>query len=105
MDGVYAPGLDAKPEFFSLRPPENGEVRELAELLAKRIPALLRRHDGDTAQFDGEESDRLACDQPWLSEVYAASVCGRIATASEAGRRIAVGGDREIGRASCRERV
>jgi len=94
IDGVYAPGLDAKPEFFSLRPPENGEVRELAELLAKRIPALLRRHDGDTAQFDGEESDRLACDQPWLSEVYAASVCGRIATASEAGRRIAVGGDR-----------
>jgi len=30
MDGVYAPGLDGKPEFFALRPPENGEVRELA---------------------------------------------------------------------------
>lgn len=94
IDGVYAPGLDGKPEFFPLRPPETGEVRELVELLAKRIPALLRRRGVDTTQADDEESDRLARDQPWLSEVYAASVCGRIATGSEAGRRVAVGGDR-----------
>ena len=70
------------------------KVRELAELLAKRIPALLRRRGLDTTPSDEEESDRLARDQPWLSEVYAASVCGRIATGSEAGRRVAVGGDR-----------
>src|SRR5881409_2205801 len=94
IDGVYAPGLDAKPEFFSLRPPENGEVRELAQLLAKRIPALLKRRGIDTPQSDEEESDRLARDQPWLSEVYAASVCGRVATGPKAGRRVAVGGDR-----------
>ena len=94
IDGVYAPGLDGKPEFFALRPPETGEVRELAELLAKRIPALLRRRGLDTTQSGEEESDRLARDQPWLSEVYAASVCGRIATGPEAGRRVAVGGDR-----------
>ena len=93
-DGVYAPGLDGQPEFFALRPPENGEVRELAQLLAKRIPALLKRRGIDTPQSDEEESDRLARDQPWLSEVYAASVSGRIATGPEAGRRVAVGGDR-----------
>src|SRR5439155_8126189 len=94
IDGVYAPGRDGKPEFFPLRPPENSEVRELAELLAKRIPVLLRRRDGDTPQCGAEESDRLARDQPWLSEVYAASICGRIATGPDTGRRVAVGGDR-----------
>src|SRR3989449_4483741 len=94
MDGVYAPGLDGKPEFFALRPRENGEVRELAQLLAKRIPALLTRRGAGTLPPDEGESDRLARDQPWLSEVYAASVSGRIATGPEAGRRGAVGRDR-----------
>jgi hypothetical protein len=65
----------------------------LAELLAKRIPALLRRRRLDTTQSDEQEPDRLARDQPWLSEVYAASVCGRIATGPEA-PRVPVGGDR-----------
>jgi len=69
-------------------------VRELAQLLAKRIPALLTRRGAGTPPLDEEESDRLARDQPWLSEVYAASVSGRIATGPEAGRRVAVGGDR-----------
>src|SRR6058998_619748 len=94
MDGVYAPGLDGKPEFFALRPPENGEVRELAQLLAKRIPALLIRRGVGTPPPDEGESDRLARDQPWLSDVYAASLSGRIATGPEAGRRVAVGRDR-----------
>jgi len=94
IDGVYAPGLDGKPEFFALRPLENCEVRELAELLSKRIPNLLKRRGIDTPQWGTEESDRLACDQPWLSEVYAASVCGRLATGPETGHRVAVGGDR-----------
>ena len=67
--------------------------QELAELLAKRIPALLRRRGLDTPQRGAEESDRLARDQPWLSEVYAASVCGRVATGPKAGRRVAVGGE------------
>src|SRR5438132_5191746 len=66
-DGVYAPGLDGKPEFFALRPPENGEVRELAQLLAKRIPALLIRRGVGTPRPDEGESDRLARDQPWLA--------------------------------------
>src|SRR5437867_5518743 len=92
MDGVYAPGLDGKPEFFALRPPENGEVRELAQLLAKRIPALLTRRGAGTLPPDEGESDRLARDQPWLSELYAASVSGRIATGPKAGGWGAAGG-------------
>ena len=72
-------------EFFSLRPPENFEVRELAELLAKRISALLNVAASRRQAGDAEESDRLARDQPWLSEVYAASVCGRLATGPDSG--------------------
>jgi hypothetical protein len=94
IDGVYAPGLDGKPEFFPLRPPENSEVAGLAEQLAQRIPALLKRHGLDAGRSDAEDSDRLARDQPWLAEVYAASVCGRLATGPNAGGRVAVGGHR-----------
>jgi hypothetical protein len=91
IDGVYAPGLNGKPEFFALRPPENGEVRELVELLAKRIGALIRRRAGQE-DTDAEDSDGLARNQPWLSEVYAASISGRLP--GEGGRRVAAGGDR-----------
>src|SRR5437773_660501 len=80
IDGVYAPGLDGKPEFFALRPPENCKVRELAELLANRIAALLRRCGLQMPQHGAEESDRLARDLAWLCEVYAASFWARVAT-------------------------
>ena len=89
LDGVYAPGLDGKPEFFPLRPPENAEVADLAQALAQRIPALLKRRGLDPQHSDTEDSDRLARDQPWLADVYAASVCGRLATGANAGRRVA----------------
>jgi len=65
----------------------------LAEMLAERIPSLLRRRGMDPRQSDAEESDPLSRDQPWLAEVYAASVCGRVATGPNAGRRVAVSGD------------
>jgi hypothetical protein len=90
IDGIYAPGRDGKPEFFALRPLENEDVRELVELLAKRLGALITRRCTGTGDADSEDSDRLAREQPWLSEVYAASVCGRLAD----GGRVAVGGDR-----------
>jgi hypothetical protein len=94
IDGVYAPGRDGTPEFFPLRPPHNDEVRHLAETLAHRIPALLKRRGAQEGESDAGDSDRLAVDQPWLSEVYAASVSGRLATGPDAGRRVALGGDR-----------
>jgi len=93
IDGVYAPRTDGTPEFFPLRPPENSEVAALAGVLAERIPALLKRRGMDPRQSDAEESDPLLRDQPWLAEVYAASVCGRVATGPNAGRRVTVTGD------------
>jgi hypothetical protein len=54
---------------FSLCPPKNFEVLELAEVLAKRTAALLKRRGVDAQAGDAEESDRLARNQPWLSEV------------------------------------
>ena len=93
IDGVYAPRRDGTPEFFSLRPPENAEVGGLSGVLAERIPALLKRRGMDSQQSDAEESDPLSRDQPWLAEVYAASVRGRIATGPNAGRRVVVSGD------------
>jgi hypothetical protein len=43
---------------------------------------------------DGEDSDKLVRDDPWLAGVYAASVTARIATGPQAGRRVVTGGDR-----------
>ena len=54
----------------------------------------MRRHGLDTAQCKAEEPDRLARDQPWLSEVYAASISGWIATGPKAGHPVEVDGDR-----------
>lgn len=62
----------------------------MVELLAKRIGSLIRRRCTGTEHPDSEDSDRLARDQPWLSEVYAASISGRLT-----GRgRGQLGGDR-----------
>ena len=94
IDGVYALRLDGTPEFFSLRPPENSEVAGLAGVLAQRIPALLQRRGLGPRESESEDSDPLARDEPWLAGVYAASVCGRTATGPDAGRRVAVEGDR-----------
>ena len=52
-------------------------MRELAERRANRIPASLKRRAGEEP-YD-EDSDRLAREQPWLSQVYAASVSWRVA--------------------------
>src|SRR6266516_7535692 len=94
IDGVYAPGLHGKPEFFALRPPENAEVAELAQAMAQRVRALLKRRGLNSPQPDTEDSDPLSRDQPWLAEVYAGSICGRLATGVNAGRRVVLAGDR-----------
>jgi hypothetical protein len=66
----------------------------VAELLARRIPAVLKRLGAAPEQSEAEDSDRLTRDQPWLADVYAASVCGRVATGPNAGQRVGVSGDR-----------
>jgi len=77
-----------------LRPPENAEVAELAQALAQRVRALLKRRGLNSPQPDTEDSDPLSRDQPWLAEVYAGSICGRLATGVNAGRRVVLAGDR-----------
>ena len=94
LDGVYGPKSGGEPEFFALRAPEDSDVLKIVEQLAVRIPALVKRRGGDPEQGDGEDSDRLAREDPWLSGVYAASVTGRIATGPRAGRRVETAGDR-----------
>jgi hypothetical protein len=94
LDGVYAPGRGVEPEFFPLHAPEEHEVAALAQTLAERIPALLRRRGLDAGACDPEEPDPLPREQPWLAEVYAASVCNRIADGPNAGRQPVSSGDR-----------
>ena len=77
-----------------MRPPENAEVAELAQALAQRVRALLKRRGLNSPQPDTEDSDPLSRDQPWLAEVYAGSICGRLATGVNAGRRVVLAGDR-----------
>src|SRR5437867_4722950 len=82
------------PGFFAFRPPKNAEVPQWAQAWAHRIPALQRRRGLHPPQPDTEDSDRLSRDQAWLADVYAASVCGRLATGVNAGRRVVLAGDR-----------
>jgi hypothetical protein len=92
IDGVYAPGRDGRPEFFALRPPENAEVADLVLTVAERISAVVGRQGPE--ESDAEDSDRLSRDEPWLAEVYAASVVGRVASGPRPGRRVETAGDR-----------
>ena len=46
------------------------------------------------SEGDGEDSDPLLREDPWLAGVLAASVAGRIGTGLQAGRRVSRGGDR-----------
>ena len=94
LDGVYAPKAGGEPESFPLRAPETSDVLKVVERVAQRVPAMLKRRGLEPADGDGEDSDQLVCEDPWLAGVYAASVTGRIATGPQAGRRVVTGGDR-----------
>ena len=88
LDGVYAPGRSVEPEFFPLRAPDDCEIAALAQTVALRITALLKRRGLDPGQSHPEDSGPLTRDQPWLADLYAASVSNRIADGPNAGRRV-----------------
>ena len=92
LDGVYAPKDSGAPEFFPLRAPETSDVREVVETVAGRVSALMKRRG--FGEGEGEDSDPLVREDPWLAGVLAASVAGRIATGPQAGQRVSRGGDR-----------
>jgi hypothetical protein len=85
MDGIYAADEKGEPRFQVLLAPGNADIRQLAESLAQRIPAFLRRR-GLGRDHDSEEYDPLARDEPGLAGIYGASVTGR-ATVSPSARR------------------
>src|SRR4051794_38576328 len=84
-----------EPEFFPLRAPETSEVLKVVERVAQQAPAMMKRRGLEQGVGgDGQDSDKLVREDPWLAGVYAASVTGRIATGPQAGRRVVTGGDR-----------
>ena len=85
----------SEPEFFALHAPQNLDVLRVAEVLVARVPALVKRRACDLDPGDAEErEDGLRREDPWLSDVIAASITGRIATGPHAGTRVQAGGDR-----------
>jgi len=61
--------------------------------MARRLARLLE-HRGLGAGVDPVEADPLADSQPFLSELFAASVASRVATGRRAGQRVLRLGDR-----------
>ena len=93
LDGVYAPKDSGEPEFFPLRAPDTSDVLKVVESVARGVSSLMKRR-GMESSGDGEDSDKLAREDPWLAGVLGASVTGRLATGAQAGRCVATGGDR-----------
>jgi hypothetical protein len=89
LDGVYAALEGETPRFYPLHAPEEQDVAWVAAEVAARTGGLLERLGQSGA--DGEQ-DRLSRDDPWLSGLYAASVGGRVATGTRAGRRVQTAG-------------
>jgi Putative transposase len=92
LDGVYAADDEGKPQFQVLLAPDNEEIERLAASLAERIPKFLQ-YRGLGQDSNPEESDPFSRGEPWLSGLYAASVSGRVAFGSNAGRRVTRAGD------------
>jgi len=92
LDGVYARDEQGGVRFHPLPPPDGAEVARVASRIARRIARLLERR-GLHAGADPGDADPLPDRQPLLASLYAASVSGRVATGSRAGRRMLRVGD------------
>ena len=82
-DGVFvAPEGEGPVRFLKLGSPNLGEVRSVAWATCTKTMALLRKQgrwfDADAGGGEGGE-DRLALDEPLLSEIYGASLQGTLA--------------------------
>ena len=92
LDGVYAAEDEGQPQFQVLLAPDDEEIARVTALLAERITKFLSER-GLGPESDREESDPLSRDQPWLAGLCAASVLGRTAFGSDAGRGTTRTGD------------
>jgi hypothetical protein len=81
LDGVF----NAKNNVFHPAPELTDEdVKEIVELTAKRVIALLKRR----GVLDDDPYDDFACDQPLLAGMTSASIMGLVSTGDRAGRRV-----------------
>ena len=91
LDGIYVEGERGRLVFRHVPPPGDAEVARVADRVQRSVARLMERR-GLGPQADPGE-DTLRHDEPLLAELYGASVSGRIATGSRAGRRVAKVGD------------
>ncbi len=89
LDGVYVEGPEGV-RFRPLPPPSDAEIERVARGLARRLMRLLERR----GLLEEEVQSDPALDDSVLLELAAASVQGRVASGSRAGRRVLRLGDR-----------
>ena len=89
FDGVYAEDDGGFIRFHVVGPPSDTEVLRLAERIAHRVEKLILR--------EGLNIDAKHNEQPFLAELYGATVNGRILSGPLAGRQTVRVGDLENG--------
>jgi len=95
IDGVYrAAGPSQQPEFVPLEAPSDAEVARVTEtIVARRITALLERKNLSFSQSGSEDADPVRTSEPYLADVYSASILGRVSAGVRKGQRVRTGGD------------
>ena len=94
LDGVYVSSAPYEaPRFHPLPPPTDQEIARITAAIARRVEKLLVRR-GLLGEQGPADPDPLEADQPLLSQLYSASVQGRVATGPRAGERVLRLGDR-----------
>jgi len=89
LDGVYAEDGDGFVRFHQVGQPSDAEVGRVAGRIARRVEKLISRRG---LLPDAEQSV-----QPFLAELYGATVAGRVLSGSRAGKQLVHVGDLENG--------
>lgn len=84
LDGVYHHERGGVARFRRLPPPTNADVERTTRRIVRRLRRLLIAR-GLTPDADVAAADSLPDDQPFLADIYAASVRSRIAIGERAG--------------------
>jgi hypothetical protein len=87
VDGVYERMANGEVRFRRLPPPTDLEIERTTRRIARQLRRLLIRRSL-APDADPTEADPLSNEEPFLSEIYAASVRSRSAMAEQGGRRI-----------------
>jgi hypothetical protein len=94
LDGVYVSSVPYEaPRFHPLPPPTDAEVARITAAIARRVEKLLMQR-GLFGQDASADPDPLDAEEPLLSQLYLASLQGRVASGPRAGQRVLRLGDR-----------